>query len=148
MRLTTNPFLFATFGLGALGLAAVAQTQNPQAANVSAWIQSTPNRAMLDCPASKATETAQNPWFGFGKLTNPMMASCMEDGPYSWSGNLWYVQRLKGFEFTDGTKDAIRVCSPAAVDLGRTSHFAGPCRTKDGAGPKGCELCVVGGVVL
>src|SRR5437773_6624863 len=82
MRLKTNRLLCASVGLGALGLAAVAsvqsaaQPENPEAANVATWIQSAPNRALISCPASKAVETADNPWFGFGKLPNPVMASC------------------------------------------------------------------------
>ncbi|WP_156029980.1 hypothetical protein [Sphingomonas sp. URHD0057] len=154
MRPITNRTLLASIGIAALGIAAIgsvqsaAQPQNPEAANVATWIQSVPNRALIACPASKAVETPDNPWFGFGQLANPVMASCLEDGAYTWNGNRWYLQRIKGFVFTDGTKDAVRVCSPAAVDPDRTSHFPGPCRTKDGAGPKGCELCVRGGVPL
>ncbi len=152
MHPTTNRTLLASIGIAALGIAAVAsvqsaaQPQNPEAATVATWIQSAPNHALIACPASKAVETPDNPWFGFGRLANPVMASCSEDGPYTWSGNLWYLQRIKAFEFTDGTKDAIRVCSPAAVDPNRTKHFPGPCRTNDGAGLKGCEICVKGGV--
>ena len=152
MRPTTNPTLLASLGIAALGIAAFAsvqlgaQPQNASAANLATWIQSAPNHALVACPASKAFETVDNPWFGFGVLANPIMASCSEDGPYSWAGNVWYLQRIKAFQFTDGTKDAIRVCAPAAVEAHRTSHFAGPCRTNDGAGPNGCELCVKGGV--
>jgi hypothetical protein len=153
MRLATNRTLLASsLGIAVLGIVAGAavqsdaQPQNPEAANVATWIQSAPNHGLIACPASKLVETAAAPWFGFGKLPNPVMASCSEDGPYTWAGETWYLQRIKAFEFTDGTMDAVRVCSPAAV--GNTSHFAGPCQTKDGAGPNGCELCVKGGKPL
>jgi hypothetical protein len=154
MRPTTNRTLLASLGIVALGIVAAAsvqsnaEPQNPESANVATWIQSAPNQALIACPASKLVETAAAPWFGFGVLANPVMASCSEDGPYTWGGNLWYLQRIKGFQFTDGTMDAIRVCTPAAVEPGRTSHFTGPCHTKDGAGPRGCELCVKGGRAL
>ena len=152
MRPMTHWTLLASLGIAALGIAAVAsvqsaaEPQNTESANVATWIQSVPNHAMVACPASQPLGTPANPWFGFGNLPNPVMASCLEDGPYTWSGNVWYLQRIKGFQFTDGTQDSIRVCTQAAV--GGTSHFPGPCRTKDGAGPKGCELCVKGGVPL
>lgn len=152
MRPTTNRTLQASLGIVALSIVAAtsvqldAQPRNPEASNIATWIQSTPNQALIACPASKMVETPAAPWFGFGKLPHPVMSSCSEDGPYTWGGELWYLQRIKAFEFTDGTKDAIRVCTPAAVD--GKSHFAGPCHTKDGAGPNGCELCVKGGVAL
>lgn len=152
MRPTTKRTLQASLGITALGLVAaasvqsLAQPQNPEAATVATWIQSAPNHALIACPASKTVETAAAPWFGFGRLAHPVMASCSEDGPYTWRAQVWYLQRIKGFEFTDGTMDAIRVCTPAAV--GGTSHYPGPCQTHDGAGPYGCELCVKGGKAL
>jgi len=152
MRPTTKRTLQASFGIAVLGLVAaasvqsIAEPQNPEAATISTWIQSAPNQGLIACPASKMVETAAAPWFGFGKLPNPVMASCSSDGPYTWGGEAWYLQRIKAFEFTDGTMDAIRVCTPAAV--GGTSHHPGPCQTKDGAGPNGCELCVKGGKAL
>jgi len=152
MRPTTNRTLQASLGIAALGIVAAAsvqsnaQPQNPEAATVATWIQSAPNQSLIACPASKAVETAAAPWFGFGVLTSPVMASCSSDGPYTWNGHPWYLQRIKAFQFTgEGPKDAVRVCSPDAVDLTRTSHFVGPCRTKDGVGIRGCEICVKGG---
>jgi hypothetical protein len=149
MRPTTSRTLLASFGIAALGLAALAsvaskaQPQTPQAANVATWVQATPNRAPVSCPLAAAAGTADAPYFGFANLPQ----SCLLDGPYAWNGKSWFVQRIKGIKDSSGKLiDVIRVCTAAAVDPSRTSHFSGPCRTVNGAGPKGCEVCVADGV--
>ena len=153
MRPTINRLLSASIGLGALGLAAVASVQSYAAAppagsgaqsaapNVSSWVQITPATRLVSCPRVAAAGSANTPFFDFART----FVTCEVDGPYAWNGNPWYIQRLTGVA-PDG-HDVIRACTPAAISTNPDPpFFKGPCGTKDGAGPLGCETCRVGKV--
>jgi hypothetical protein len=146
MRPTTNRLLSASIGLGALGLVAVASVQSGAAPPVTPpvqlqhWIQSTPNRAMAPCPLSAPAATADVPFFAFAP--HPM-ASCLLAGPFDWSNHKWYVQHMQGVVTAElpTPHEVLRVCTADAVRDDGNVPFEGPCRTKNGVGPHGCEVC-------
>ncbi len=151
MRPMTNRLLSASIGLGALGLVAVVSVQSDAAPPVTPpvelqkWIQSTPNRAMAPCPLSASAGTAGVPFFGFA--SHPM-ASCLLAGPFEWNGNKWYVQHMQGVTTDElpAPHEVLRVCTAAAIRTDGNVPFSGPCRTKDGVGPRGCETCRIAGI--
>src|SRR6476469_5742168 len=98
MRPTTNRTRLASIGFAALGIAAIAAVQSYaeppqplQSSNIATWVQSTPDRALVSCPTS-GLPTDSTPFFNWARP----ITTCLLDGPYSWNGNKWWVQRVKG----------------------------------------------------
>jgi hypothetical protein len=159
MRPTSRLFLLASLGFTALGVAAAISVQSdaqpplaqpafptiplpsPDLAN---WVSSTPNRALPRCPYNPGARSPNAPFFAFVKTPT----TCFVDGPYKWQGQDWFVQRMYVSDPANTPPhDVIRVCSRSAVHSDPNQFVPGPCQTAKGAGPLGCEICRVKGVI-
>ena len=92
------------------------------------WLASTPISPPYTCPTAAPEPstgppggTLDRPYFRPGKEARDAAeagrpVSCIQDGPYSWRGTLWYVQRVNFVDANGQKHAAVRVCSPAAVE--------------------------------
>jgi hypothetical protein len=117
----------------ALFLAGTATASDP----LETWLKGTPNGAAgawpYSCPLQQATPS--QPPFGFNFKPSELQGfSCLQDGPYRWKGNDWYVQRIKSSTIT-----LVRVCSKnGAIEIA-PKGIRSPCGTT--TGPRGCAVC-------
>lgn len=103
--------------------------------------------------ASVVPASPGNPAFvisGTLELPGPGIVSpgrCRQSGPRQWEGGQWWVQVIsnlkvpscKNKNLATCRADIIRVCKYPVPAMSGTG---GPCKTADGLGPKGCEVCV------
>ena len=148
--------MYASLGLCAVGLTVLTAFHSeaqpplalppmpPASPDLAGWVSSTPNRALPRCPYNPASPSPNAPYFAFVKTPT----TCLIDGPYKWRGENWFVQRMYVSDPANTPPhDVIRVCSKSAIHKDPNEFVRGPCNTKKGAGPFGCEICRVKGVI-